>query len=385
MTLSGRFWAEEGTVYFHNAWTLPWLEALLRPEMGYLSLIANVSALAAHWLVPLESAPHITMLIALAVQALPVVMLCAARDEWLQRPSILLAASLLLALPAGCDEVWLNTANSQFHFAVAAALCLVLQVPIGRVGRLSRDMLLLVAPLCSPITGALLPLFLARAILTSDRGRAVQTACLLVGCLVQFFEFYYPMQNRGHPMGASVLICIVFAKNLLLPVLGAQSGELIADKAQIMLTHGVHPFWDILVCLIIFVAFASAVIVKRRDRPEALWFSLAACSLAVLSYFGALGLHSALVDTMTNNRYAFGPNSLGALGILSLIQRKINRMTVASSVAVVWLLAIGFQDYVDPHMPTLIAGPSWADGVRGWRADPSVPIPIWPPGWYVKL
>jgi len=349
-----------------------------------LSLIANLSALAARWLVPLESAPKITTMIALAVQALPIVILCAARDEWLQRRATLLAAALLLSLPAGCDEVWLNTINSQFHVAIAVALCLVLQVPASRALRGGSNALLLVGPLCSPITGALFPLFLLRAISNRDRARIAQALFLLVGCFVQFTFFYHSMPYRRQEMGLSVLVCVFMAKNLALPLLGWQSGEVVAAHARALLAQGIHPFFEMLSCLLFLATISWAAFARRRLRPEPMWLLLAAGTIAVCSYFGSLGPHIDLVGTTGSNRYAFVPNVLGALAILALIDRTQDRITMGACAAVVWLLAIGFQDYVDPSMK-LRAGPSWADGVRVWRSNPSALIPIWPDGWSVKL
>ena len=53
IVIRGRFWAEEGVVFFHNAWTLPWSKALLTPLGGYLPLIALRQgcwrAILCHW------------------------------------------------------------------------------------------------------------------------------------------------------------------------------------------------------------------------------------------------------------------------------------------------------------------------------------------------
>ena len=117
----GRFWAEEGRVYFVNAVALPWWRALFRPEVGYLNLPANVAGLCARAFVPLEDAPHVTTVIAMALQCLPAVLLITARDGWLRQPVVRAAAVLLLAEPVAGDEVWLNTINGRLHAGGAPA------------------------------------------------------------------------------------------------------------------------------------------------------------------------------------------------------------------------------------------------------------------------
>jgi hypothetical protein len=344
-----------------------------------------MSALAARWLVTLEHAPRVTTMIALAIQAMPAAMLCMARDAWLQRPAILLTAMLVLALPSGCDEVWLNTANSQFHIAVAVALALVLQEPATKAGKFAMAALVLIGPLCSPVTCALFPLLAARAVLSRQRYFLLLASCLLLGAAVQLICFYYTMPGRGGPMGASILLCIVFAKNVVLPLLGSTSGDVIVSQTQTLLLHSIHPMWNMLVCLLAIIMLAGAAILRRHTRPESFWLMLAAASIALASYFGALGQHVYLVDTTGSNRYAFAPNVLIALGVLSLIKPTTDRLNIGAAAALAWLVAIGFQDYVDPHMPLLLNGPSWVDGVRHWRSNPTTPIPIWPTGWNVKL
>ena len=39
----GRFWAEEGRIFFENAWNLPWSEALIVSYGGYLNICANLA------------------------------------------------------------------------------------------------------------------------------------------------------------------------------------------------------------------------------------------------------------------------------------------------------------------------------------------------------
>src|SRR3978361_639414 len=67
IVIKGRFWAEEGRYFYHDAWVMPPLQALLAPVGGYLNIVANASTLAARWLLPLRLAPYLTIAAALAV------------------------------------------------------------------------------------------------------------------------------------------------------------------------------------------------------------------------------------------------------------------------------------------------------------------------------
>ena len=79
-----RFWAEEGEVYFHNAWNERWYDALFAVHSGYLNLSASVATLLAVYLVPLEFAPLVSTSFALLVQLCPAFLLITGRVEWLR-------------------------------------------------------------------------------------------------------------------------------------------------------------------------------------------------------------------------------------------------------------------------------------------------------------
>ncbi len=380
----GRFWAEEGTIYFLHAWTMPWWRALLMPANGYLSLLANAAGVAAR-LAPLREAPHVTTAVALAVQTLPAILLATARDGWLQRPTVLLSAMLLLSMPPVCDEVWLNTANSQFHLAVAAALCLVLGTPAGVGAAAVRRLLVFLTPLCSPGSVALAPLFVLRAAVDRQMARTYDAAAIVAGSAIQFLAFYSATPGRGHILGPSVLLLIVSVKHLAIPLLGEQAAERLAADihAQLAAGRGAADAVGLTAAGVGLIAIAVAL----RRRPEPFWLFASGGALAVLSYDGALASGPDLITTVLGNRYAFAPSVLFALGILSLAATawRPDRVALCAWAAVVWLVAISVQQTVLPQDGMFVDGPSWTVEVAAWRADPNHALAIWPTGWAVRL
>ena len=98
--LKGRFWSEEGPIFFVNAWTHTPLHALFFSYGGYLNIAANATTLAARWLMPLELAPYITIAVALLAQLCVPLVLLTTRDGWLQSwPARLAAITLVLVVP----------------------------------------------------------------------------------------------------------------------------------------------------------------------------------------------------------------------------------------------------------------------------------------------
>jgi hypothetical protein len=101
--LQRRFWAEEGLVFYANAWSLSWWEALLFPSQGYINAVPNIAGLLAY-LVPIEAALYVTSGVALAVHCLPAFLVTFARDAWLQSRGAVIAALVLIATPPGTEE-----------------------------------------------------------------------------------------------------------------------------------------------------------------------------------------------------------------------------------------------------------------------------------------
>jgi hypothetical protein len=158
-----RFWAEEGAIYFADAFNLPWYDSLFAPHFGYYSLFANGTALVAARLAPLEHAPLVTLIAALAVQALPVALILLSRAPlWRSWASALTGVVMVSFLPISTAELWLNTINSQFYLALCTFLVLLEEEPADTPGRrfthravlLLGGLTILTGRLCVPYIGA---------------------------------------------------------------------------------------------------------------------------------------------------------------------------------------------------------------------------------------
>ena len=151
----GRFWAEEGLLFYANAWTLPWWQALFYQHVGYVSFIANAAGLLAY-LAPVKQAPYVSSGVALLMYCFAAALIVFAKDAWLQKRIVVFAALLLIATPPGTEEVWLNSINSQSVLIVCVGLILALEPRDGAFGAFQKFLLLL-APLSSPGTWCLFP------------------------------------------------------------------------------------------------------------------------------------------------------------------------------------------------------------------------------------
>ncbi|MBK1658781.1 hypothetical protein [Paracraurococcus ruber] len=372
----GRFWAEEGTIYLPDALG-GWWDALLAPRMGYYSVWTRLAALAAASLPP-EVAPLATAWAALLVQL--AVIWIALRSDAFPGPlgPPLAAAVLLLALPSG--EVWLNTVNSHFHFAVGAALLLV--TAPGRLPAAFRLGFLAMAVLTGPVTAFLAPFFAWRALRQPSRLAGAEAAVVGAGALLQGALLLAGMAGGARAAGfdPAALLAALGVKLLALPVLGAGANR----AAAVLLGGGTGARLGVVAALSgIAALLLAAVLPQARARvllAAGIW-------LALLSIAGALLADPWMaVPPLNAGRYAYAPNALAGLALVAVATAPAallaGRILAAALLAVI--LAQGMLAW--PDRTWALSGPDWRAEVAAWRADPArTSLAIWPAGWTMTL
>ena len=377
IVLRGRFWCEEGYVFYHNAWVLPPGAALFNSFGGYLNLFANGASLAARWLLPVALAPYMTITVALLMQLCPLLLLLSARDPWLDRAWIRACAALLVVLVPAVEEIWLNSLHCQFQFTLCCGIILALQTgrPSGR-GSWFRYLVLFLAPLCGPVPITLLPLFIARSLLDRSFGRMCQTAPLLIGSILQLSLFLHHEPTRTYSLDPVLLLDIFTVRHLMLPYLGVAHTGIAARLIEARRAAGHVPLKATLLPIPIFGAFLILCLRRRRRQP-AFWFLAAGGIIACASYFGALGGAEELIDARVGGRYIFVPQALFSLAILALAATASGWTSRGAALAVCWLLLLGGLEYLHPW--DLIAdGPSWRQEVAQWQRNQAYTLQAWP-------
>ncbi len=377
VVLQGRFWAEEGSHFFVNAWEMPPLAALFAPFGGYLNLVANGATVLARWTLPLGYAPYGTIAVALLCQLVPPFVVMTATDGWLRPWRVRAAAVLLILFAANSDEIWLQTLHCQFELTLAAGLILALDPPALRSSASAARLLpLALAPLCGPGAFALVPLFLLRAALERSAERIVQSAVITAASFVQiaaFFELAPGRSNAFHPV---LYLCMVAVRHLAVPFLGMSHGQTIADAIRAELVVSDVPVLAIILALAVFGALGAEAIAIGLCRP-ALWFFLGAAAASTVSFYGAIGGNLAMISAYFGERYVFVPQVLLSLGILALLGTGSPQRAGLYRLATVWLIVIGASGYFFPWSFVAV-GPAWRPQIAAWRAHPGVLLYGWP-------
>lgn len=158
--LHAQFFAEDGHVWFADAYNLGWFTSLFRTQDGYFQTLPRLAA-ASSLLVPLSWAPLVTNLIGLIIQILPVPLLLSTRLSRLGSLQLRSAlAFIYIALP-NCREMNVTITEAQWHLALVACLLVVSSPPVSRTSKIC-DVLVFV--LCGTTGPFAIPLALIAGI-----------------------------------------------------------------------------------------------------------------------------------------------------------------------------------------------------------------------------
>jgi hypothetical protein len=378
--VEGRFWCEEGNVFYRNAWLLAPGTALFNSFGGYLNLAPNAATLAARWLLPVAYAPYLTIALGLLVQLCPLALLLDARDDWMKPLAVRVAAILLILFVPAVEEIWLNSLHCQFQLTLCCAIILSLE-SYGAMTRrsLARYAVLLVAPLCGPGAIALLPLFALRTAMDRSAGRFWQTVFLAVGSFLQLALFFHHEQSRSYSLDPSLLLNIFTVRHLYLPYLGIDHARIAAAAIEARRLSGHVPLKATLLPILVFGPLLVLSLLHRRTGP-AFWFLTAGGLVACASYYGAIAGAETLIDARNGGRYVFVPQALFSLALLALAVNATVPVLRLLWVPVIWLLCVGGYEFVHPWQ-FVAHGPPWRDEVDRWEQDPSYKLHVWYGSW----
>ena len=241
-----QFWAEDGVVWFADAYNHGALRALLRARDGYLQTLPRLACAIALW-APLVHAPLVTNLIALLIEALPPLFLVSPRMRNLGSLWLRCGLALLLLFVPDSSEVHAAITDAEFQMAVLACLLIVAEAPRSLAGRVFDVVVLALFSLTGPFCVLLFPVALVRTLWPRlvrqptkiDRWRWVQISLLAAGGLVQGLTVLTTAGARlNTTLGASVSKFVqIVAGQIVLPVfLGSNPFDpLTGGPARIML------------------------------------------------------------------------------------------------------------------------------------------------------
>lgn len=389
----GRFWAEEGTIYFREAYThMPW-DVVTTTNQGYYSLFNKLASIAAVHTVPLRFAPVITMLFALAVQILPVVLLLFSQLRSLASRFSQICAVVLVLLVQPNQEVWLNTTNSQFFLCISTAIILISE-PTKRLTHIVRLGILALAGLTGVASCLLLPFFWIEYAWTRNKHKLHEAIVLASVCAIQG-AIVMSGPGRDTRWDLSLLAFTLVSKQWVLPLLGSSAADSFAayvEQYRLFKTPLLA-----LAALLPHAALGSGLVLWGRRHS---WLLFAASvSIASISFLKSVEQQStdwilAHLSAFGGGRYYYVPNVLLALALVMPLKQnafwgaRYSRYFHLGCLALVGLIVIvGADDFIGgkERHEWCFDGPSWQAEVRNWQENRAGVLYIWPRSWSMEL
>jgi hypothetical protein len=377
-----QFYAEDGHVWYADAYNLGWWPALFRTWTGYFLTLPRLGASLA-LLVPLYRVPLLLNLIAVAFQALPVNLLLTSRSShWgsLRRRALL--AGMYLALP-NCDEITRSITAAHWLIALSAFLLLVAPIPRGIAGRIFDIFIMALCGLSGPFCIFLLPISVFLAWKYRERWRYLQAGIFAASCLVQSWAlmFLAPAARTHRAMGASpelfarilgsqVYLGALFGTNWLSELPGRWPSILLSCIAVGGTAFVAICYLRSSLAMKLFLLFSVAVFAGGLIAPVE-WGRPTVPVWEV--YAGVPGL-----------RYWFFPTLAFAWSILLCLQNRTGVLKAVSAVLLCMMCFGVIRDWRHPAFPET----HFAESVKRFEAAPegtTVTIQEHPEGWNMRL
>jgi hypothetical protein len=197
-----QFFAEDGWVWFQQAYNLHWWPTLFVAQAGYLQTLPRLVTGLTLWF-PLQWAPLIMNLAGAVVQALPVTVLLARRSAaWGPLPLRMLMAALYLVIP-DAPEIHIVLTNAMWHLAVLQALLAFSLPPLTWRGRIVDNVVFAIGCISGPFCILLLPAVMLYWWLRRQRWTLVAMGWMAFGAVIQIFNILHTVRTPGAPLGVT--------------------------------------------------------------------------------------------------------------------------------------------------------------------------------------
>jgi hypothetical protein len=344
-----QFWAEDGTVYFKDAFELKATQSLLKPHRGYLQVfsrvVAEMSQVGSYAWTPL-----FCNVIAALASALTVAFLATPLyAPLIPQPALRLVLALLVAAGGNHHEIMATITNTQWYFGLIGIHAVMLVWCFGpsewdRSWCVAMCATALVAVLSAPQSIVFLPLLLLPLILRRSLSRQNQAliAVFVLACLAQVICYALvamagKLESQSDP-GRALLRNVPVA----LYYRGLVQNYVPQLAARFLLEHGPTPLLHLLT-----LGSLTAFVAASRRKPwflALLFYVLTVNAMLVYmgrphSYLNVLVLDAGRLH-LGNSRYYFLSYVLLLILSLMAISRNAARPEAARWLALPLLLQL---------------------------------------------
>jgi hypothetical protein len=364
--LRPQLWAEDGTVFFADAWLHGW-SSVTAPYAGYLEAIQRLVALFACALGP-AAVPQVFALSCVVLTAWVVALTLSERFPL--QPRIACALAVVMVPEAG--EVLLSLTNLQWTLAVGLLALWSMADPRSRAQTVHDVATAVLLGLTGPFSVLFAPLFVWRAWLRRSGTSCLLAAVVVGAAIVQLvcltgFEAAEPHPGAAVPvMDAIHAVGTRLGGRLLLGCLLSEPTGTAVSAALAVATLGGAPW----------LALRSGPGRHERIGVGVAFVLLLAASL-VRSRSALAELHLA----GNAARYFFPLKIMLLWLVCTLLRDDVRQRRWIGGAVLAVMLATNLPCLKEPSLRDL----HWQDYVARIRAGEAVVIPIHPQGWSIPL
>jgi hypothetical protein len=270
------FYAEDGAIWYADAYNHGWLHALTQPAGGYLNTLQRLVA-SLSLLVPLRYAPLLMNICGLTIQVLPVFFLLSSRcAHWWPLRLRLVQAALYIEVPNE-REIHIVLTNAPFHLALLAFLVAVAAPPNDWRWKTFDIAVLSISALSGPFCIVILPLVMVFWWLKRERWSLVVMGVLCPLVAVQVAKLFFggyagraPAQLGATPMlffrllTGHVYVGSVWGENGFVTHARAAAVLLVMVAGTSVL---VYALWRAGLELRLFTVFAMLLLAASLSKP----------------------------------------------------------------------------------------------------------------------
>ncbi len=223
MFLHPQFFAEDGVVWYQQAYNLHWLPSLAMTQAGYLQTLPRLIA-GVCLLFPLPWAPLIMNLTGAIIQVLPITALLSRRCASWGPLSVRLAMAVLYLAIADAGEIHVVLTNAMWHLALLQALLVFSPPPATRYGRVADVILFGIGAVSGPFCMMLLLPAVGYWRLRKQPWTAVLSTFLAVGSVLQVVSLAHSARSHGAPLGGITDLVRIMGGNIFVDSMTGSGG-----------------------------------------------------------------------------------------------------------------------------------------------------------------
>ena len=373
-----QFFAEDGSIWYPEAYMSGWLAALFHSRNGYFQTLPRLASAIA-LITPLRFAPLVMNLIGITIQVLPVNLLVSARcRNWGPLFARAIMAILYLALP-NTRELDAAPEEGQWHLALLAC-SLVLACPAAKWRWRVLDLLvILLSGFSGPFCVMLLPIAVILWWLRREKWRLLVVSAVATPASIQLIALLTSAEaTRSHALlGATPKLAIqLLAGQVYLGSILGESGLQVNRSALVLAATALLGTVVVGYCFLkarlewkLMLAFCALVFAASLRNPMVSmtvpqWQVLRDSSGIRYWFFPMIGFVWALAWCATLSSSSFF-RFTGVAGLLMM----------CTGIVTDWR----YPAYTDHHFST------YAAQFAAARPGTMVNIPIFPEGWTMRL